>query len=77
MFNIVTNHKPEEFQEESLGEVDTEHKDENMYQNTSVEFHEYRYVLKLPWKHDHETLPINVNTKQRTDDVREFHKKQN
>ncbi|VDI25184.1 Hypothetical predicted protein [Mytilus galloprovincialis] len=77
MFNILTNHKPEEFKVESLGEVGTEHDDENtcMYQKTSVEFDENRYVEKLPWKHDHETLPIDVITKQRTDNVREFHKK--
>ncbi|VDI21167.1 Hypothetical predicted protein [Mytilus galloprovincialis] len=73
MFNILTNPKPEEFKIESLGEVDTKHEDENMYRKSSVEFHENRYVPKLPWKHDHETLPINVITKQRTDHVIEFH----
>ena len=75
MANILANQKPEEFKVESLVEVDTQHDEENMYQNTSVEFHENRYVPKLPWKHDHDTLPTKVITKQRTDNVRELHKK--
>ncbi|VDI61333.1 Hypothetical predicted protein [Mytilus galloprovincialis] len=75
MFNILTNPKPEEFKVESLGEVDTQHDEENMYQKTSVEFHENRYVPKLPWKHDHDTLPKKVITKQRNYNVRELHKK--
>ncbi|VDI52154.1 Hypothetical predicted protein, partial [Mytilus galloprovincialis] len=81
MFNILTNHKPEEFnleafwKLESLGVVDVEPEDENidfmnMYQKTSVEFRKNRYVAKLPWKQDHETLPTNyVITKQRTHNV--------
>ncbi|XP_071161033.1 calmodulin-alpha-like [Mytilus edulis] len=31
MFNILTNQNPEEFKVESIGEVDTEHENENMY----------------------------------------------
>ncbi|VDI06135.1 Hypothetical predicted protein [Mytilus galloprovincialis] len=81
MFNILTNHQPEEFnleafwKLESLGVVDTEPEDENidfmnMYQKTSVEFYHNRYIAKLPWKQDHETLPTNfVITKQRTENV--------
>ena len=70
MFNILTNYIPEEFnleafwELESLGVVDAEPEDEDinfmsMYQKTSVEFHKYRYVAKLPWKQYHETLKTN------------------
>ena len=65
MYNILTDHKVDEFdlqsfwQLESIGihskELDTETTDYMQnYQASCIEFHENRYIAKLPWKPDHE-----------------------
>ena len=40
------------------------------YQEESIEFHGNKYIVGLPWKQDHETLPTNfVVAKRRTENV--------
>ena len=81
MYNILTDHKIEEFdiqsfwKLESMGirsqEIDDETTDYMKdYQKSCIEFHENKYVAKLPWKPDHEPLPTNYSVaKRRTENV--------
>ena len=81
MYNILTDHKIEEFdlqsfwQLESMGIRSQEVDDETTYymknyQMSCIEFQENKYVAKLPWKPEHEPLPTNYSVaKRRTENV--------
>ncbi|XP_063415856.1 uncharacterized protein LOC134697507 [Mytilus trossulus] len=81
MYNILTSHKPKEFNLERFWELESLGIDSNTtdvetvdymetYQKSAIEFRENKYIAKLPWKPDHEPLPTNfVVTKRRTENV--------
>lgn len=72
MMNVMVSHKLEEQDLEKFWQIEaigTEKIDEELpmqdfqlsYEKNSIQFHDNRYHVKLPWKENHPTLPLNKN----------------
>ena len=71
--NVIVSTKREEFDLERFRKIETtgtENLDadfkfnqefQDVYEKTSIRYHDNRYFAKLPWKEDHPTLPLNRN----------------
>ncbi|XP_071132834.1 uncharacterized protein [Mytilus edulis] len=81
IFNVLISRKTEEHDLEAFWKLEAigiespeVHEKENdyirNYQVSSIEFRDHKYYAKLPWKTDHDELPLNYAvTKKRTESV--------
>ena len=77
VMKVLVSHKTEEVDIEKFWKIETtgtEKLDKEMpyqqefhleYEKSSIRYHDNRYYVKLPWKEDHPTLPLNQNNAYR------------